>query len=60
MNTFPLSQTYPGFIANAKSTKMSETLANAVYYPSWKVYKGKTPSCLDVSVATHVFYAFVR
>ncbi|KAG9250753.1 glycoside hydrolase superfamily [Emericellopsis atlantica] len=36
------------------------SFANAVYYPSWKVYKGKPPSSLDVRVATHAFYAFVR
>ena len=39
---------------------MASARVNAVYYPSWKVYKGKPPSCLDVSVTTHVFYAFVR
>ncbi|KAF4982658.1 hypothetical protein FZEAL_1765 [Fusarium zealandicum] len=33
--------------------------ANAVYYPSWRVYKERPPSSLDVSAVTHVFYAFV-
>lgn len=33
---------------------------NAVYYPSWKVYKGKPPSCINVHSVTHIFYAFVR
>ncbi|KAK7408084.1 hypothetical protein QQX98_009739 [Neonectria punicea] len=32
---------------------------NAVYYPSWRVYKDKPPSCLDVASITHIFYAFV-
>lgn len=44
----------------AKLAKMSQARVNAVYYPSWRVYKGKPPSCLDLSVTTHVFYAFVR
>lgn len=39
---------------------MPSSIVNAVYYPSWKVYKGKLPSGIDLSVATHVFYAFVR
>lgn len=39
---------------------MPSSVVNAVYYPSWKVYKGKLPSGIDLSVATHVFYAFVR
>ncbi|KAJ9314020.1 CAZyme family GH18 [Paecilomyces variotii] len=30
------------------------------YYPSWKVYKGQTPSTLDLTATTHVFYAFLR
>ncbi|KAH7144482.1 glycoside hydrolase superfamily [Dactylonectria estremocensis] len=32
---------------------------NAVYYPSWSVYKDRPPSCLDVACITHIFYAFV-
>ncbi|KAH6976085.1 glycoside hydrolase superfamily [Ilyonectria sp. MPI-CAGE-AT-0026] len=32
---------------------------NAVYYPSWRVYKDRPPSCLDVASITHIFYAFV-
>ncbi|UKZ75006.1 hypothetical protein TrVFT333_002678 [Trichoderma virens FT-333] len=32
---------------------------NAVYYPSWRVYKDKPPSSLDVASITHIFYAFV-
>ncbi|KAH6949361.1 glycoside hydrolase superfamily [Fusarium venenatum] len=32
---------------------------NAVYYPSWRCYKERPPSCLDVSSITHIFYAFV-
>ncbi|KAF4119729.1 chitinase [Geosmithia morbida] len=38
---------------------MSPDLVNAVYYPSWKVYKGCPPSCLDVRSVTHIFYAFL-
>ncbi|KAE8356293.1 glycoside hydrolase [Aspergillus coremiiformis] len=33
---------------------------NAVYYPSWQVYCGETPSSLKLSVASHVFYAFLQ
>ena len=58
--TFPLSQISSSFIVCAKLAKMSQARVNAVYYPSWRVYKGKPPSCLDLSVTTHVFYAFVR
>ncbi|KAI5457742.1 glycoside hydrolase superfamily [Mariannaea sp. PMI_226] len=32
---------------------------NAVYYPSWRVYKDKPPSSLDIASITHIFYAFV-
>ncbi|KAM4066529.1 glycosyl hydrolases family 18 domain-containing protein [Hirsutella rhossiliensis] len=39
---------------------MSPSMVNAVYYPSWGVYGGKPPSCLDAAAITHVFYAFVR
>lgn len=38
---------------------MSRQFANAVYYPSWMVYKNKPPSTLKLEVITHVFYAFV-
>ncbi|KAJ3530749.1 hypothetical protein NM208_g9189 [Fusarium decemcellulare] len=38
---------------------MSIQYANAVYYPSWRVYKDRPPSCLDTSSITHIFYAFV-
>ncbi|CAG8954996.1 hypothetical protein HYFRA_00008685 [Hymenoscyphus fraxineus] len=33
---------------------------NAIYYPSWKVYKGRSPATLDISSVTHIFYAFAR
>jgi hypothetical protein len=36
------------------------TLVNAVYYPSWRVYKNKSPSCMQGDIVTHVFYAFLR
>ncbi|KAF2754092.1 glycoside hydrolase [Pseudovirgaria hyperparasitica] len=31
---------------------------NAVYYPSWKIYKGQRPSLLNVACITHIIYAF--
>ncbi|KAF7594564.1 hypothetical protein BBP40_008831 [Aspergillus hancockii] len=34
--------------------------ANAVYYPSWRVYSGQIPSSLKLSVISHVFYGFLR
>lgn len=38
---------------------MSGGFANAVYYPSWIIYKGKPPSWLNVTQASHVLYSFV-
>ncbi|KAF7559432.1 hypothetical protein G7046_g4714 [Stylonectria norvegica] len=38
---------------------MALQYANAVYYPSWRIYKNKPPSCLDTKAITHIFYAFV-
>ncbi|KAF5020365.1 hypothetical protein F66182_7614 [Fusarium sp. NRRL 66182] len=38
---------------------MSGQYINAVYYPSWRCYKERPPSCLDTASITHVFYAFV-
>ncbi|CAM1510175.1 Fc.00g005100.m01.CDS01 [Cosmosporella sp. VM-42] len=38
---------------------MSRRYANAVYYPSWRVYKERPPSSLDVTNITHIFYAFI-
>jgi len=35
-------------------------LANGVYYPNWRVYRGQAPSSLKFSVISHVFYAFAR
>ena len=40
-----------------KKKKMS---INAVYYPSWRVYKGFPPSALQIDKISHVFYAFAR
>ncbi|OAA46867.1 Glycoside hydrolase, subgroup, catalytic core [Metarhizium rileyi] len=34
-------------------------LVNAVYYPSWGVYRHKPPSYIRVQDVTHVLYAFV-
>ncbi|KAF5539030.1 chitinase 1 [Fusarium mexicanum] len=38
---------------------MSNQYINAVYYPSWRCYKERPPSCLDTASITHIFYAFV-
>lgn len=32
---------------------------NAVYYPSWHVYRDKPPSSMDLASITHIFYSFV-
>jgi hypothetical protein len=39
--------------------KMSNQYINAVYYPSWRCYKERPPSCLDTASITHIFYAFI-
>ena len=39
---------------------MASGYINAVYYPSWRVYKGFSPSKLQLELVTHVFYAFAR
>lgn len=31
---------------------------NAVYYPSWRIYKKQPPSSLKLGFVSHVFYAF--
>ncbi|KAI1401148.1 glycoside hydrolase family 18 protein [Hypoxylon fuscum] len=36
------------------------SLTNAVYYPSWRVYKGFPPSTLQLDYVNQIFYAFVR
>ncbi|KAK3376924.1 glycoside hydrolase superfamily [Lasiosphaeria ovina] len=41
-------------------TAQSLNYINAVYYPSWRVYKGLPPSSLRLDCVTHVLYAFVR
>lgn len=46
------------FLSTNKLTTMS--FVNAVYYPSWKAYHGKSPSCIQANSVTHVFYAFIR
>jgi len=33
---------------------------NAVYYPSWRVYRGDTPATMNYSCISHVFYAFAH
>ncbi|PMD58029.1 glycoside hydrolase family 18 protein [Hyaloscypha bicolor E] len=39
---------------------MTNQFVNAVYYPSWKIYKGLAPSELQFQLITHIFYAFAR
>lgn len=39
---------------------MPYQVINAVYYPSWKIYKGHAPSELQAQYITHIFYAFAR
>lgn len=36
------------------------TFTNAVYYPSWRVYRQQPPSALSLGHITHVFYAFAQ
>ncbi|KAI1773660.1 glycoside hydrolase family 18 protein [Hypoxylon cercidicola] len=38
----------------------SQPFINAVYYPSWRVYKGFPPSSLQLDCINRVFYAFSR
>ncbi|KAK4447324.1 glycoside hydrolase family 18 protein [Podospora aff. communis PSN243] len=39
---------------------MSTGRINAVYYPSWRAYRGITPATLPVECITHIVYAFIR
>ncbi|KAK0610769.1 glycoside hydrolase superfamily [Immersiella caudata] len=39
---------------------MSTGRINAVYYPSWRAYRGVTPATLPVDSITHILYAFIR
>ncbi|KFA77045.1 hypothetical protein S40288_04749 [Stachybotrys chartarum IBT 40288] len=38
---------------------MAHSLVNAVYYPSWMVYRNKPPSSMQLNAITHIYYAFV-
>ncbi|KAK3304937.1 glycoside hydrolase superfamily [Chaetomium strumarium] len=42
------------------ATTASPSRVNAVYYPSWRVYRGLTPSSMDLGRITHIIYAFLR
>lgn len=33
---------------------------HGAYYPSWKIYRKQPPSCMDLDIITHVYYAFIR
>lgn len=47
--------------SGASGTNVGTTAkVNAVYYPSWRIYRGEKPSGLNVQKITHVFYAFLR
>ncbi|KAI4868455.1 glycoside hydrolase family 18 protein [Hypoxylon rubiginosum] len=37
-----------------------QSLINAVYYPSWRVYKGFAPSSLQLDCINQIYYAFIR
>ncbi|KAI0846247.1 glycoside hydrolase family 18 protein [Daldinia vernicosa] len=37
----------------------NQTPINAVYYPSWRVYKGFPPSSLQLDCINRIYYAFV-
>ncbi|KAJ5698718.1 hypothetical protein N7462_000723, partial [Penicillium macrosclerotiorum] len=44
-----------------KRTTMGLTrYINAFYFPSWRIYRGQSPSTTDLDHTTHVFYAFLR
>ena len=41
-------------------TRESLMSKNAVYYPSWRVYRGDTPASLNYDYITTVYYAFAH
>ncbi|KAJ5613845.1 hypothetical protein N7528_007499 [Penicillium herquei] len=47
-------------ILGQRETSKNFKYINAVYYPSWRVYRGELPSSLNLSIISHVFYAFLR
>ncbi|XXH04393.1 hypothetical protein Hte_010807 [Hypoxylon texense] len=42
------------------SSNEHEPFINAVYYPSWRIYKGLAPSSLQLDCVNQIFYAFTR
>ncbi|KAI1393197.1 glycoside hydrolase family 18 protein [Hypoxylon trugodes] len=38
----------------------NRSFVNAVYYPSWRVYKGLPPSTMQLDYINRIYYAFVR
>ncbi|KAI1477328.1 glycoside hydrolase family 18 protein [Daldinia eschscholtzii] len=50
----------PLFTSKAPTMRPNHTPINAVYYPSWRVYKGFPPSSLQLDCIDQIFYAFVR
>lgn len=45
--------------AHRQAARMATNYVNAIYYPSWAVYKESSPASLNVEDVTHVFYAFI-
>lgn len=43
-----------------QAEKASSRFVNAVYYPSWRIYRQQPPSSMNLAYATHAFYAFAR
>ena len=39
---------------------LPKPLINAVYYPSWRVYRQQPPSSLNLDYITHIYHAFAR
>ncbi|KAI2778726.1 glycoside hydrolase family 18 protein [Daldinia loculata] len=48
------------FTSKPSVMSSNQTPINAVYYPSWRVYKGFPPSSLQLDCVNQIFYAFVR
>ncbi|KAL1634156.1 hypothetical protein SLS56_002459 [Neofusicoccum ribis] len=38
----------------------AQDFVHGAYYPSWKIYRKKAPSCMNLDIISHVYYAFVR
>ncbi|KAI1803162.1 glycoside hydrolase family 18 protein [Daldinia bambusicola] len=49
----------PLFTSKTSTMHSNQTPINAVYYPSWRVYKGFPPSSLQLDCIDQILYAFV-